>query len=391
MSDLLTTPARRVVLIPNVVGFPSMSMNRYARDLDAALRRVGAPTWSFETLSCTGEEPWMRLLPGVARRRVAGLNGRWRAYPRLAGRVSGDLWHILDHSHANLAFATPPARTIVTCHDVIPLLASLGLLDVPIKPWIRRTFVRRLDAMRRCVRVVTDSAATRDDLVRHAGFDPARLVVVPIGVEPDFAPEPPDGRSRERERAELRARLGLPDAARVVLHVGTRNRYKNTPALFQALARLRRTRDDVWLLRVGAPFFDDEAAMPEALGIADRVVHAGRVSDADLRACYRAADCCAFPSLYEGFGWPPLEAMASGTPVVVSNAGSLPEVVGEAGTIVAPADHDALAAAILALLTDPALHAERVRAGLERARGFSWEGCARRLLAVYDDVLVGSG
>ena len=208
---------------------------------------------------------------------------------------------------------------------------------------------------------------------------------MPHGVERrpgGFWHEGPDG-----ERQRLLASYGLKPKQRVVLHVCTRNRYKNSPVALKMLARLPA---DVVLLRVGSPLFDDEAQLARSLSVADRMIEAGRVpGDDGLAAHYRAADVFVFPSLFEGFGWPPLEAMACGTPVVTSDAASLPEVVGEAGPQVDPYDDAALAEAVADLLDDPKSHRARRAAGLERAEAFSWQACARRTLAVYQSIVGG--
>ncbi len=376
----------RLVLLPNVVGFPSVSMEVFRQRYTESLTSRLAGEWEIQELRCDGAAPWQSVLPGKVRDRLRGLHARWNAYPKLASSTEGDVYHILDHSHATLAESLPGSKTVLTCHDIIPLLASRGLLDVPVTPWGRRTFLRRLDAMRRCARIVAVSECTRRDLIGHAGFDPAQIVVIPNGLDTSFRPEPPGSESRVEEAIRLRREWGIPSEARVVLHVGTRNRYKNTTGVIRAMARLRSTRDDVWLVRIGAPLFDDDATLLETSGLGDRFVHAGRVSDATLRSAYRSADVFVFPSLYEGFGWPPAEAMASGTPVVVSNAGSLPEVVGAAAPTVEPADFEALAGEVALLLDDRDLHADRVRAGLAQVARFRWENTVDAYRAVYSEI-----
>jgi glycosyltransferase involved in cell wall biosynthesis len=205
-----------------------------------------------------------------------------------------------------------------------------------------------------------------------------KIEVVYYGVNPNFSPEP----AKPGERAEILQKHGLSDANKLILHVGTPMRYKNVPALLHALKRLP---ENVRLIRVGAAFFPDEQRLADELGVTPRIVQAGKIMDDKLLgAYYRAADVFAFPSLFEGFGWPPLEAMACGTPVVTSNAASLPEVVGDAGATVAPDDHTGLADAISALLENPERSAEYSQRALERARQFTWDACGRNTLAVYE-------
>ena len=142
------------------------------------------------------------------------------------------------------------------------------------------------------------------------------------------------------------------------------------------------------LLRIGAPFAAEEQNLINEFGLDDHIVHAGRVDgDERLAGFYRAADLLAFPSMWEGFGWPPLEAMACGTPVVASNAASLPEVIGDAGLLVEPQDSEGLARAMQRLLTNDELRRSLIEKGLQRARCFTWERTALDTLAVYERVI----
>ncbi|MEM1011062.1 MAG: glycosyltransferase family 1 protein [Planctomycetota bacterium] len=371
---------RRVLMLQNLAGFPSRSSVRYATSLALAIKGVGG----FELGS-----PEVR--PPAFGRRVAGEAnasrwGRLVRYPRTIRRLrlekEHDVTHVIDHSHANLLGACEPRRSVVTLHDVIPMLSALGELDFDRGRLVKLTFGRKLRRIERCARIIVPSEATKRQALRFLDIKPQRVVVVPHGVElgPDsFTHEGPDG---ERER--VLARYGIDPRKKVVLHVCTRNRYKNSPAVLRMLAKLPK---DVALFRVGGPLFDDEADLARELGVTDRVVDAGRVpSDDGLAACYRASDVFVFPSTFEGFGWPPLEAMACGTPVVTSNAASLPEVAGDAGVQVDPKDDAALADAVRRVLDDPEERTLRREAGLERAKTFTWEACARKTLDVYEAV-----
>jgi glycosyltransferase involved in cell wall biosynthesis len=228
----------------------------------------------------------------------------------------------------------------------------------------------------RADRVCTVSACERSRLVRHGYAEADRVDVVPNGVDEAFAPREhlPDD---EAER--VLDRLDAPD--RFVLYAGRLNVRKNVAALVRAVAHF--TSPDLQLVVAGAPdgTSEDLSAVAAAAGIADRVRLLGPVSDADLRVLYSAATVFCFPSLDEGFGLCPLEAMASGTPAVVSNAPVMVETCGDAAVYVDPRSPSAIASGIEGLVSDAARHTELRYAGLERARAFTWDDSARRLLA----------
>jgi glycosyltransferase involved in cell wall biosynthesis len=264
-------------------------------------------------------------------------------------------------------------------------------LQMPTGRFTKYTFPLRLACMRRCKYVITISESSKRDLIAHGGIPEEKIRVVYYGVNPKFSPEPPPSITLADERAELLARHHLPANAKIVLHVGTATRYKNTPAILQAIKGLRETPgigESIYLIRIGAPFFEDEDALIQTLRIGDRIVHAGKIfDDMLLGSYYRQADVFAFPSLHEGFGWPPLEAMASGTPVVTSNVASLPEVVGDAGITVAPTDHLGLTNALRRVLSEESVRKEMGARCHARSRRFTWEQCGRETLAVYESML----
>jgi glycosyltransferase involved in cell wall biosynthesis len=187
--------------------------------------------------------------------------------------------------------------------------------------------------------------------------------------------------------AAVRSRYRLPEG--YVLFVGSVERRKNLRGLLQAYARLLETDVACPLVIVGTRRrgAGEIGRTLQELHLEESVIFTGYVPDADLPAIYTGADLFVFPSLYEGFGLPPLEAMACGTPVVCSNAASLPEVVGDAAIMVDPYDVEGLAEAMLRVLTDADLREHLRRKGLERARQFTWERTARETVAVYREVL----
>lgn len=372
------------LLLQNIEGFPAESSRRYAAGLSAALIRLGCG-WRFDM-------PRVPESAGVISRLGRANASRWDRlvrYPRLVRRWRSagepDVTHLLDHSHANLLRACDPARSVVTLHDVIPMLSAMGELDFKRGRLVGLTFARKLKLISRCAGVIVPSQATKRQLLRFIDISPERIVVVPHGVERRPGGLWHEGPEDERERV-LTSHSVATDR-QVVLHVCTRNRYKNSPAILRMLARLPKR---VVLMRVGAPLFEDETRLAETLGVADRVVDTGHAKgDAGLAEMYRIADVFVFPSIFEGFGWPPLEAMSCGTPVVTSNVASLPEVVGNAGDQVDPQDDHALAQRVQQLLEDATFHRVHRNRGLVRAAAFSWQTCAQRTLAVYQQIASG--
>jgi glycosyltransferase involved in cell wall biosynthesis len=192
--------------------------------------------------------------------------------------------------------------------------------------------------------------------------------------------------------AAVRERYGTSE--RFILCVGNLQPRKNLRTLIAAYVKLRRadaTRHKLVLVGNKAWFYDDTFAMARASGYAEELVFTGYVPDEDLVALYNAADLFVYPSIFEGFGLPPLEAMACGTPVVTSNTSSLPEVVGEAGLMVDPLDAEALAGTMACVLGDGALRARLTVRGPERAATFAWETTARIIRDVYHGCRDGAG
>ncbi|MBX5491097.1 MAG: glycosyltransferase family 4 protein [Chloroflexi bacterium] len=285
-----------------------------------------------------------------------------------------DIFHAPD-------FVLPPvqhARRIVTVHDLAFLLYP-ECADARLRSYLMAVVPR---SIQRADFVVADSANTQNDVICLLGADPARTAVVPGGVEARFQPAAPE------VAADLRERLGL--HAPFILSIGMIEPRKNWQGLIRAYSQARARHRLPHQLVLAGPrgwlwenIFEERERSP----FRNDIIFLGYVADADLPALYSAADVFAFPSLYEGFGLPPLEAMACGTPVVVSDAASLPEVVGDAGLTVPAEDTDALAAALARLLLDDALRAQLAAAGRARAAQFTWGAAAVRQLEVYRHVL----
>ena len=266
-------------------------------------------------------------------------------------------------------------RCLCNIHDLIPMVhpeftpKALKTRFFPVYRALMHEIARRTDA------VATGSESAKRDIVRLLGIPEGRIAVAPDGVAGRYGP----GGDKPSARG----------GPKTVLYVGRSDPYKNVPGLVAAFARLVREGGvDARLRIVGPP----DARYPEAdetarrLGVADRVERSGYLDDAGLVQAYRDADVLALLSRYEGFGLPVLEAMACGTPVVCSHAASLPEVAGAAARLVAPDDVAGAAAALKAILTDPAEAARLRAAGLAQAKKFTWRTAAEAVLRLYGEL-----
>jgi glycosyltransferase involved in cell wall biosynthesis len=275
-------------------------------------------------------------------------------------------------------FALPPVRhgrSVITIHDLsfllVPDCAEDGL----------RAHLERVvpSSVRGADFITADSENTRNELTTLLDAPPDRVEVVYGGVDARFRPilDPVALES-------IRQKYGLQFP--FVLYVGTIEPRKNLTRLLRAFTSVRGRHGIRHRLVVAGGLgwlYQDVLREIDELAAEHEVVFLGRVVDDDLPALYSLADLFVFPSLYEGFGLPPLEAMACGCPVVCSNTSSLPEVVGDAGVLVSPFDTDGLADALAALITDPDRRADLGERGLLRSREFTWEASARRLLKVF--------
>ena len=289
------------------------------------------------------------------------------AQPRILRQIEADLAH-------GLAFVAPlfaPCPTVITIHD-------LSFIHFPslFRPANRLylAMLTRLSA-RRARRLIAVSHYTAAETTRLLGVETERIDVVYHGVEPAFHPLP------AAEIAAFRQRKGLPE--RFVLFVGTLEPRKNLERLVEAFARVRDERARLVLAGGKGWLYDELFARVEALNLSEEVIFPGYVPEGELPLWYNAATVLAYPSLYEGFGLPVLEAQACGTPVLTSNASSLPEAAGDAALTVDPYDAEALAVELNRLLTETSLRNELRERGLAHARQFSWPRTAQETARVY--------
>jgi glycosyltransferase involved in cell wall biosynthesis len=377
----------RVALIAKPGGART-GVGRYVETLGRQLERAGAEVVPVA--------PSVPPLPGAGYRLLRRLGVDARAfltnYPIWARYPAADLFHLASQNLASLLlFRRPPGPVVVTVHDIIPYLLRGDQRLSSYRGAADRLFDRlAMLGLRRADALIADSRYTMRCLVEQLGIATERIAVVYLGIDhARFRPQP--------AREDLRARYQLPAGRRYLIYVGSDDPRKNLAALVGALAELRRTWPELELIKVGRPHFAAERArlteLARRLGVAAAIHFLDDVPEADLPALYGLAELCAMPSLYEGFGFPVLEAMACGTPVVCASAASLPELAGAtagagqpAGWLFEPAglgDSRGLAEALARLLSDADLRAAARERGLAQAREFQWSGTARGTLDVY--------
>jgi glycosyltransferase involved in cell wall biosynthesis len=280
-----------------------------------------------------------------------------------------DLYHFIT---PNLSFLVANGKkSLVTCHDIAPLFIPTSFWE---KRWRRYLYsgLKRADAL------IADSASTRRDLCRAYGLSEEKIPVIPLGVDRSIY--------HPLDRETCRKVLRLPSERKIVLNVALESWRKNIPGLIRATAVLKETYPDILLIRVGKAN-NNTLELIKSLDLTDNIRYVNANSEEDLVRLYNAADVFAFPSFYEGFGLPVLEAMACGTPVVASNRTSIPEIVGDTGILVDPEDISALTKGIEQVLNEAPLAKDLSHRGIERAGEFTWENTAKSTSSVYATIL----
>jgi len=336
-------------------------MAKYADELH---RRVGQYMKAGESIE-------LQAFPAP---RLEGLGRYWdqyRRYGRYAAAHAGDVNHVVDHGFGHLASQLPAGRTIVTFHDAV-------VTRIPGVRWTTKASLNHsLRAMRKAAAIVCDSQDGKRDLLELAQIPEDKIRVIPIGIDESFRPA--------ADRAIVRRKLGL--SGNVVLMVGHTQGYMNCARMLRAVATvIARHGVDLTLVKVGLPFTPDQMRLIVDLELGDRIEIVGRVPAAEMPSYYQAADVLLYAPLLAGFGLPPLEAMACGTPVVASNRGSIPEVSGDAAVLTDAENEGEIAVALADVLTNQARRRRLIDAGFARAGLFEWSVSARAFLELYRGV-----
>lgn len=374
-----------------------MTPFRVAFDLtQAKLGRIGPSLYIWRLHDALAPLLGARLVP-IASRLARPLTGATRTVRERLATVARDLWwHQIGvtrtarrlncqllHLPGSVGpiIATDGIAAVVTIHDVMAIR-----FPEMFRPWYRHYARMVLPHLARRARgVITGSAAAKSEIVEWLRVPAERVHVIPYGVDEVFRPVAPD----DPRASAVRRRYGLPSA--FILAVGSIEPRKNLPRLLEAVHQLRAERGgvDIALVHAGPEGWQPETARRavQRLGLSEVTRFLGYVPLEDLAILYSLARVFAYPSLWEGFGMPVLEAMACACPVVTSNVSSLPEVAGDAAVQVNPASTDDLARGIASVLDDEALRKRLVARGVERASRFTWARAARETIGVYEAAL----
>ena len=365
------------VLTPKIGG-----IGRYAINLVKALLSISAQEYpDMEFVIFTAPQTDRSVLDGLQANPCDRF--RWAKSTMLRSSVllpvgllldEIDLFHGLDQ--AGIPFFFKKGRYVVTLHDVI---ACFMPHTFPLKH--RLVLKTAFSAIRRQADlIIVPSESGKEDAVRYLGVERGRIAVIPEGVEERFQPFGDSGRLEA-----VRQKYGIPHE--YILFVGTLQPRKNIPTLLQAFSLLlaEKPNQGLKLVIAGGKGWGQAEIFNtvKALGLGGQVCFPGYIDDEDLPDLYRGAQLFVYPSLYEGFGLPILEAMGCGVPVITSHTSAMPEVAGEAALLVDPQDANTLAEAMASVLDDKTLRDDLRRKGKDRVRLFSWEAVARKTLEGY--------
>lgn len=372
----------KVAIVRRELGV-ALSMDVYADNLVTQLKAIH-PDWDIVQIA---PEPWSQdrnlWQSGTGVRKY--YERLWR-HPRAVRRLDADIFHIVDHSNAHVAYWLKKTGKpiVITCHDLVQFVYPDILKDRARFPALSMaSWKYSVHGLKSADRVVAVSTNTARDVERTLDIPPALISIVPNGVEPYFQPLP-----ATTDITAIRRRYDSSPETLCLLNVGSNHQRKNIPTILQVLVALQDRGINVKLWKVGDEFTPEQSAAIQSHNLASTIVQIAAPDKQTLLEIYNAADLLLAPSLYEGFGLTILEAMACGTPVISSDVSSLPEVAGDAAILVPPLDIEAIVNGIVSLQHDPILRQSYRDQGLARAKLFTWAQAAASISKIYQTLTV---
>lgn len=334
---------------------PSISMHKYGNKLFDNLIKIDG----LEVNEVKMGLSYSNSLQGIIAREVI--------YPLQAHGLTGDVNHIVDHSYGNLAYFLDPQKTVVTCHD-------LNAIYFPRQSSFfgRKRFIYNVRGMLRCGYIIADSESTKKEIEKRFKYR-GLIKVVYLGVDEEF------GLIRNLDKEKILNKFKLPKNKQFILHTSGSKPVKNIPILIDVISQLGKNSH---LIKVGK-FTSEQKELIQAKKLEDRIHEIGRISQEELVEMYNMADLLIVPSIAEGFGFPVLEAMKCGCPVICADNTSLPEVGGQAALYCQTYDISSYVKNINLVLSDRHLKKKMIDLGLVQAGKFSWLKTAREVSKIY--------